>query len=281
MRIKISSDSTCDLSPELVKANDIEIIPLCVTKAGEVFHDGVDIQPIDIFRHVANGGDLCGTTAVSVGEYTERFERLSKSYDAVIHICIGSGFSSSYQNACIAAADYPNIRVIDSQNLSTGQGHVVMEACRLAKTATDPDALAAELNELTGRVEASFIMDRLDYMVKGGRCSAVAALGANLLKLKPCIEVADGKMGVCKKYRGNYVKCLETYVTDRLKDRTDLIYDRIFITYTTCSDEGLKVVHQTIDRWSKFEHVIETHAGCTVSCHCGPGTLGVLFIRKK
>ena len=280
MKIKISSDSTCDLSPALIAANDIAIVPLTITKGDEAFLDGVDIQPSDIFAHVANGGDLCGTTAVSVGDYAVHFQRLSEEYDGVVHICIGSGFSSTYQNACIAAEDFPNVRVIDSMNLSTGQGHVVMEACKLAKELDDLDKLANTLNELTPRVEASFILDRLDYMVKGGRCSMVAALGANLLQLKPCIEVADGKMRVCKKYRGKYVKCLEQYVTDRLKDREDIIYERIFITYTTCTDEGLKVVHEKIGEFGKFTDVIETHAGCTVSCHCGPGTLGVLFIRK-
>lgn len=280
MRIKISSDSTCDLSPALIAANDIAITPLCVTMGGEVFHDGIDIQPADIFAHVAAGGDLCGTTAVSVGEYTEQFKRLLRDADAVIQICIGSDFSSSYQNACIAAEDYPSVRVIDSKNLSSGQGHVVMEACKLIKETDDLDRIEAALNALVPRVEASFIIDRLDYMVKGGRCSTVAALGANLLKLKPCIEVADGKMRVCKKYRGSYVKCLEQYVTDRLKDRTDIIPERIFITCTTCSEEGLKVVHEKIEEYGQFTDVIETFAGCTVSCHCGPGTLGVLFIRK-
>lgn len=280
MRIKISSDSTCDLSPALIEANGIAITPLCVTKAGESFRDGVDIQPADIFAHVAAGGDLCGTTAASVGEYTAHFEKLCKEYDGVVHVCIGSGFSSTYQNACIAAEDFPAVRVIDSQNLSTGQGHVVLEACKLAESLDDLDAVAAALNELTPRVEASFILDRLDYMVKGGRCSMVAALGANLLQLKPCIEVADGKMRVCKKYRGNYIKCLDQYVTDRLKDREDIIPERIFITYTTCSDEGLKVVHQKVAEYGHFTDVFETNAGCTVSCHCGPGTLGVLFIRK-
>ena len=280
MRIKISSDSTCDLSPSLLAANEIAITPLCVTKAGEVFHDCVDIQPKDIFAHVAAGGDLCGTTAVSVGEYTEHFKKLSEDYDGVIQICLGSGFSSSYQNACIAAEDFPKVRVVDSQNLSTGQGHVVLEACKLAKQLEDLDEIVEKLNDLTPKVEASFILDQLDYMVKGGRCSMVAALGANLLKLKPCIEVADGKMRVCKKYRGAYTKCLDQYVTDRLKDRDDIIPERIFITYTTCSDEGLNIVRDRVKEYGHFTDVLETNAGCTISCHCGPSTLGVLFIRK-
>lgn len=280
MRIKITSDSTCDLSPELIQENDITLFPLFVNMGGSFYRDGVDIHPADIFAHVDQGGDLCSTAALNVADYHEKFEALSSQYDAVVHINISSDFSSCYQNACTAAQDFDNVYVVDSRNLSTGHGHVVMEACKMAKTCTDVEKMVEDLRELTGRVEASFILNRLDYMVKGGRCSMVAALGANLLKLKPCIEVADGKMRVCKKYRGSYLKCLESYVTDRLSGRTDILYDRIFITYSSASAEELKVVHDVIDRYAPQANVIETHAGCTVSCHCGPQTLGVLFIRK-
>ena len=168
MRIKITADSTCDLSPELITQNDIEIFPLFVNKGGESFLDGVTIQPADIFAHVANGGDLCTTAAAPVGIYQERFEALAREYDAVIHVSLGSGFSVTHHNACVAAEELTNVRVIDSRNLSTGQGHVVMEACKLAQTCDDLDAIKAELDELTGRVDTSFLLDRLDYMVKGG-----------------------------------------------------------------------------------------------------------------
>ena len=212
MKIKILSDSTCDLSQDLLQKHDITIVPLTVIKNDKDFKDGITITPDVIFDHVANGGSLCTTSANSVGEYQEWFEKYAGDYDGVIHINIGSGFSSCYQNACLAAEDYPNVRVIDSMNLSTGQGLVVLEAARLAQTATDLDALADALREFTTRVEASFLLSRLDYMVKGGRCSSVVALGANLLNLKPCIEVKNGKMSVVKKYRGNLKKCIENYV---------------------------------------------------------------------
>lgn len=281
MKIKITSDSTCDLSPELIAENQIEVFPLHVNKGGQFFTDGVDITPSDIFAHVEQGGDLCSTSALNVEEYRQRFAVLSSEYDAVVHINISADFSSCYQNACLAAAEFPNVYVVDSRNLSTGHGHVVMEACKMAKNCADVVKMVEDLKELTGRVEASFILNRLDYMVKGGRCSMVAALGANLLKLKPCIEVANGKMQVCKKYRGSYLKCLESYVTERLSGRDDIVYDRLFITYSTASPEELAVVHKAVERCAPFTQVIETHAGCTVSCHCGPQTLGVLFIRKK
>lgn len=280
MKIKILSDSTCDLSQELLTANDIAIVPLTVIKNDEEFKDAVTITPDVIFEHVAAGGSLCSTSANSVGEYQEWFEKYAGDYDGVIHINIGSGFSSCYQNACLAAEDFPNVRVVDSMNLSTGQGLVVLEACRLAKEATDLDQLADAIREFTTRVEASFLLSRLDYMVKGGRCSSAAALGANLLNLKPCIEVKNGKMSVVKKYRGNFDKALSMYVKDRLADREDLVGDILFVTKTPVSDECYAAVMKALDQYGKFDTIYETNAGCTVSCHCGPGTLGVLFVRK-
>ena len=280
MNIKILSDSTCDLSPEQLKEHDITLARLTVIKDGEPFVDGLTITPADIFAHVAAGGDLCSTTANNIGDYTDLFSKYSADYDGVILITIGSGFSSCYQNACLAAEDFPNVRVIDSKNLSTGQGHVVLEACRLAKTCNDLDEIADKLNAFAPRVEASFLLDQLKYMVKGGRCSSAAALGANLLNLKPCIEVRDGKMSVVKKYRGNYAKCLASYVKDRLADRDDIIRNELFLTYTPVTDECLSAVKDAIAEHGHFETVYETTAGCTVSCHCGPATLGVLFVRK-
>ena len=279
MKIKILSDSTCDLSPALIAENDITLVPLTVVKGGEQFKDGVTITPADIFAHVAAGGDLCSTSANSIGEYADIFAQYA-DYDGVIHINIGSGFSSCYQNANLAAEDYPNVRVIDSQNLSTGQGLVVLKACELAKTCQSLDELHAQVQAFTEKVEASFLLDQLKYMVKGGRCSSAAALGANLLNLKPCIEVKNGKMGVVKKYRGNYAKCLSNYVKDRLSNRDDLDIGTLFVTHTPVSNDCENAVKEAIDACSPFENVYWTEAGCTVSCHCGPGTLGVLFVRK-
>lgn len=281
MRIKITSDSTCDLSKDLIRENEIEIFPLFVNKDGASYLDGVDIQPADIFAHVAAGGALCSTAAVPVGVYQERFEALRKEYDAVVHISLGSGFSVTHHNALLAAEDMENVRVIDSRNLSTGHGHVVLEACKLAKTATDLDEMKASLDELTTRVDTSFLLDRLDYMVKGGRCSMVAMLGANLLNLKPCIQVRDNKMVVAKKYRGNYVKCMEKYVRDQLADPDGVLDERIFVTCTVVSEQILETVHRTVAECKRFEHTYDTTAGCTISCHCGEGCLGILFIHKK
>ena len=280
MKIKIISDSTCDLSKELIEKYDIALVPLTVVKDGKAYFDGVTITPTDIFAHVAAGGDLCSTTALNAGEYSDVFSKYAGNYDGVIHINISSEFSCSYQNACLAAEDFDNVRVIDSRNLSTGQGLVVLEACKLAQECNDLDEIQQKLQAFTEKVEASFVLDQLAYMVKGGRCSSAAALGANLLGLKPCIEVKNGKMSVVKKYRGNYAKCLASYVKDRLANRDDLNPETLFVTRTPVSDECLQSVADAVKECASFENIYWTEAGCTVSCHCGPGTLGVLFVRK-
>ena len=280
MNIKILSDSTCDLSQAILEQHNITLIPLTVVKDGQQYKDGVSITPADIFAHVAAGGDLCSTSANSVGEYADEFAKYANDYDGILHINIGSGFSSCYQNACIAASDFDNVRVVDSQNLSTGQGLVVLEACRLAKECTSLDELHEKVQAFTEKVEASFLVDKLTYLAKGGRCSSVAALGANLLNLKPCIDVKDGKMGVSKKYRGKYGKCLASYVQERLEGREDIRRDVIFVTMTSVADDEYTAVMDAVKQYGNFETVYETLAGCTVSCHCGPGTLGVLFVRK-
>lgn len=283
MRIKITSDSTCDLSQEILSRYAITTVPLTVIKDGEPYLDNVTITPAEIFAHVAAGGSLCSTTAVSIGEYQEFFAPLAAEYDGVVHINLGSDFSSSHQNACIAAGDFDNVVAVDSRNLSTGQGLVVLKACQLAETAGSLSQMKAELDAFTSRVEASFLVDKLDYLVKGGRCSSAAALGANLLNLKPCIDVKDGKMAVSKKYRGKYEKCLATYVKERLDGREDLDDSMpIFITQTKVTDEEYAGVKTNVLKYgSSFSGLYETVAGCTISCHCGPGTLGILFVRKE
>ena len=280
MNIKITSDSTCDLSKELIENNNITIVPLTVIKNDTAYMDGLTITTDEIFAHVAAGGNLCSTTAASVGEYQKQFEQFSDKYDAVVHINIGSELSSSHQNACLAAEDFQNVLVIDSHNLSTGQGLVVLKACELAKTVSTLDEMKNLLNEFTNNVEASFLLDRLDYMVKGGRCSSVVALGANLLNLKPCIEVKSGKLSVVKKYRGSYSKCLTSYIKDRLTERDDLDRNILFVTNTPISDDCHEAVKNAIADFADFKNIYWTQAGCTISCHCGPGTLGVLFVRK-
>ena len=281
MSIKITSDSTSDLSPALLEQYDITVLPLYVTMGEQTCRDGVDARPEDLFAYVERTGSLPTTAAVNVADYHDCFAQFSPRHEAVIHITISSDFSSCYQNACVAAEGFSNVYVVDSRNLSTGHGLVVLEAALAAQRGEQPEAIAAHLNEVAGQVEASFVVDKLDYLVKGGRGSSAAALGANLLKLKPCIEVVDGRMKVGKKYRGNYDKVLLQYVRERLDGRDDLALDRIFVTHTPCRPETVEAVKAEIQTYAPFSEIIETTAGCTISSHCGPNTLGILFLRSR
>ena len=280
MRYKITADSTCDLGRDLIERYDIGILPLYVQLGEKTYRDGIDIQPDDIYAHVAAGGGLATTAAVNLADYVRAFTELSDRYDFVIHVNISSDFSCSHQNAKLAAADLPNVYVVDSRNLSTGHGHIVLEAARMAAEGMGPEEIVQQLEALTARVDASFILEQLEYMKKSGRCSAVALLGANLLKLRPCIEVKDGKMGVGKKYRGSFEKCLVQYITDKIGARSDLELRRIFITHSGLPEEMVQKAVETVQKLQPFDEICVTRAGCTVSSHCGPGTIGVLYIRK-
>ncbi len=280
MKIKITSDSTCDLSPVQLQENDITVLGLVVNMGGKAYTDGVDIRPDDIYAHVAGGGDLCSTAALNPSDYMEFFGKFTEEYDAVIHVNISTGFSSCHQNACLAAAEMENVYVIDSQNLSTGHGLVVLEAVKLAKEGKTPEEIVAAVNEMRDKVRASFVLEQLEYMKKGGRCSAVAVLGANLLKLKPCIEVKDGKMGVATKYRGSMEKCLKDYITDRLQNIESIRDELIFVTHSGMEQELIDFAVAQVESKGYFKNVVVTRAGCTVSCHCGPSTLGILFVEK-
>jgi DegV family protein with EDD domain len=281
MTIKITSDSTCDLTQELLDLYDIAIIPLYIMKNGKAFRDGIDITPADIFSYVEATGDFCTTAAVSTFDYIKFFERFSSKYDAVIHINLGASFSVCHTNAKAAAKVFSNVYVIDSKNLSSGQGHVVLEAAKMAAAGDDAEAICEQIGDVIGRVETSFLIDRLDYIFKGGRCSLATALGANILHLRTCVEVNAGIMQVTGKYRGTFETAVETYVRDKLRGRDDIMPDRVFITHPAASPKAVEAARKAISQYACFEEIIETKAGCTVSCHCGPKTLGVLFIRKQ
>jgi DegV family protein with EDD domain len=278
--IKITADSTCDLSPEILIDRGITLMPLCILVDDKAFRDGVNITPADIFRYVDEKGKTCKTAAVNVYEYEHFFSEFSPKNEAVIHICIGSGFSYCYQNATQAAQNFANVYVIDSRNLSSGSGHIVYDAASMAKDGVEPKEICRRLEETITRVDASFVIDRLDYLHKGGRCSGLEAIGAKLLQIKPCIEVIDGKMKVGKKYRGSFETCLEHYVKDRLYIKQDIDCSRVFITHPMCSAQTVAKVKEVIRQYAHFDEIIETQTGCTVANHCGPNTLGILFKRK-
>ncbi len=282
MSIIVSSDSTCDLSPELIRQFDIRIIPLYIVKGDKAYKDTLEIRPEDIFEWVDGGKGVCSTSAVNTADYIDFFSSLRRECDSVIHFTISSEMSVCYANACLAAEEVGGVYVVDSRNLSTGIGNLVLDAAAMVQEGRlDAKEIYDIIVGETALVESSFIIDKLDYLAKGGRCSSVAAFGANLLNLKPCIEVVDGKMSVGKKYRGNFEKVLLQYVKDRLKGREDIDPRRIFITYAKgVSRQTADRVEEAVRALVPFTSVYHTYAGCTISNHCGPVCLGILFFRK-
>ena len=281
-KVKILSDSTCDLSPELVEKYDIGLIPLYVNLDGQMFRDGVDIHPQMIFDLYYEKKIMPKTAAASVQDFKDFYEQYTKDGYDIVQITISSEFSSSYQNACIAAEETEgNIFVVDSRNLSTGVGHIVLKAAELRDEGLGAAEIKEKCEESSGLVDASFVISNVIFLYKGGRCSATSAIAATALNIKPSINVVDGKMDVGKKYRGSYGKCLTKYIRERLEKAEDIDPKRLFITRSSSSPEIDKLVLDEVEKYIKFEEVYYTNAGCTVCGHCGPDTLGILYMHKK
>lgn len=280
MSVKISADSTCDLSRALIDAHHIGITPLYIVMQDKAYLDGVEITREDLFKKAAETGKIGSTAAVNVEDYQKFFAKAKENHEGIVHFTISSDMSCCYQNACIAAQDFENVYVVDSRNLSTGIGHLVVDAAIMAENGASAEEIFRAMEDKKRRLDVSFVINTLEFLKMGGRCSSLAALGANVLGLKPCIEVKEGKMGVCKKYRGHFDRCLQKYVADRLADADSVEPSRIFITDSGVSDEIVKMVEEEIRRHVPFEEIIHTQAGCTVSNHCGPNCLGILFYRK-
>ena len=279
-KVIIASDSTCDLNRELLERYQIKILPLGVTLGESQYKDGVDIDPDAIYAHYEKTGELPKTSAVNIAEFQDFFEEQTKAGNAVVLFTISSEMSSTYVNAKLAAEEYQDVYVVDSRNLSTGGGLLVAAAGDMAAEGKTAAEIAQYCTGLCDKVSASFVVDDLEFLHKGGRCSAVAALGANLLQLKPCIVVKDGKMGVSKKYRGKFGVVLEKYIAEQIGDASDIDRKRIFVTHAGCDSAVVNRCVELVQNAADFEEVQITRAGCTISSHCGRNTLGVLFIRK-
>lgn len=280
--IILCADSTCDLGDVLRERYQVHYYPFHVILDGVMHGDGVDLTPDDIYRVYHDKHILPKTAAINTAEYQAFWQPfVEQGYD-VIHITLGSGLSASYNNARMAAADMEGAYAVDSRNLSTGSGLLVIEAAERIAAGMPAAQIVQELEEVASRCHASFVIDTLEFLHKGGRCSALAKLGANLLSLKPCIEVdnSSGCMSVGKKYRGTLDKALAQYVRDRLEGRTDLKKDRVFITHSGIAEERIDMVRGLVQQYADFDEIFVTRAGCTISSHCGPNTLGVLFMTK-
>ena len=279
-KIILSADSTCDLTPELFEKYNISTIPLYITFGEEAYCDGIEITPDELYQKVAEKGIMPKTSAVSVGDFIEYFGKLLENADQVIHFSLSSGLSCTYQNAMLAASEFEGrVFPVDTLNLSTGEALTILHAAEMLAAGATAEEIVADCEAFVKRVDASFIIDNLEYLRKGGRCSALAALGANLLSIKPCIEVSGGKMDVGKKYRGKFKAVLQKYIEERLAAR-DFDTHRIFVTHAGCADEVVNMVYQAVLDTGLFEEVLLTRAGCTISSHCGADTLGILFVRN-
>lgn len=280
-KIKIISDSSSDLTPEIIKKYDIDIVPFYINLGGTMLKDGLNIDSKGIYDYVAKNGILPGTVACSIEDYRKIFEKWrSEGYEIICHT-ISSEMSGSCQNARIAAEGLGGIYVVDSRNLSSGVGHVVVNSAIMARKGMEASDIVDRLSsEIIPKVRASFILDNLEYMRRGGRCSSVALLGTNLLKIKPEIYVENGVMKVGHKFRGPLIKVLEEYVDVRLQNPENIRPELIFITHTGNSPEQVEAVRRRIEMHMHFDEIIETHASGTVTSHSGPNTLGVLYVEK-
>ena len=281
MKIRMTADSTCDLTPELIRKYEIGVAPLSVVIDGEVFHDGVDVTPRDIFR-AADAGKSVRTAAVNTFEYKEFFKKQLKKCDQLVHVCLGSGFSSCYSDAMEASREVGNVFVVDSRNLSTGSGLLVLEGLSMIREGVeDGKAIAEALQAKTGLVNASFVLRTVDYLRRGGRCTGLEALGAKMLHIRPSIVVQDGKMRPGEKYRGRFEHYLKHYIEDLLENDSNIDFQRVFVVHSPSEDGLARFAIDTVKSYGLFREVLEAMAGCTICTHCGPDTLGLMFMNKE
>ena len=277
MKIAVSVETTCDLTKELLQKYDIKQIPFHITLGDKMFLDG-EISTEEMFDYVDKTGTLPKTNAINEFGYTEYFENLKKEYDAIIHISLSSGLSSSCSNAKRAAQNLKDVFVIDSESLSTGIGLLAIYACDLVNEGYEPSVIAEKVQARVQSVQASFVVERLDYLHKGGRCNLFTLLGATILKIRPRIVVKNGKMGSDKKFKGNMGKVVRKYCESVFEDFNNADLDKVFITYTTATEEMLEEVRNAVSE-KGFKNIYETRAGGTIASHCGANTLGVLFFN--
>lgn len=282
--IRIISDSTCDLSKELIEKYNIEILPLHIHLGEEEFQDGVTITPDEIYAWADANDTTPKTSAASMAEVIDLFRPHLDNGDEIICFSISASMSANNNVMRLAADELEaedKIHVIDSANLSTGIGLLVIEAAIMAQEGKSANEIVERIEALKPLVSASFVVDTLTYLHRGGRCSSVAALAGGVLKLHPKIVVADGKMDASKKYRGKIDSVILSYAKDMEEDLKQAKPDRVFITHSGCPDKTLEMVKEYLEGLNHFDEILTTRAGSVISSHCGPGTLGVLFIKGE
>lgn len=279
-KVIISTDSPADVPAAIAEKYGIAICPLHVILGGEDRLDGVNITTDEILSSYKQTKSLPSTSAIPVGEYTEKFAELTADGSSVVHIALSSGVSSSCRNAAIAAEDFDDVYVVDSELLTTGMSVLVIKAAHMAESGMDAKDIAKELEVMRKKVDVSFILDNLEFLAKGGRCSAVTALGANILGIRPSIEMRDGKLGVCKKYRGKIEKVQIQFIKERLDAMGETDDEIAFLAYSPAGESQLTEMAEIIKASGKFKEVIITPAGCTITAHCGPNCIGLIALKK-
>ena len=277
MKICVSAESTIDLPKEILDEFEIKTVPFTIILGDKNGLDGVT-TPEEIFDYVDRTGVLPKTSAVNMGQYDEYFRSLLKEYDEVIHFSLSSDMSSAYQNACTVAKEIGHVHVIDSMSLSTGIALLAIYASKLVKQNLSVEEIVKKVSERIPHDQASFVLATVDYLYKGGRCSALAKLGAMLFRIRPQILVVNGKMGPGKKYTGKQVDCVANYCRDTLEQFNNPDLEVGFVTHSSATPEMVEVAKKAM-RERGFKRVIETKAGATISSHCGPKCLGILYIN--
>ena len=276
-KVIISVDSTGDLPQEYMDRYDIKVIYLYVHMGEFSAREGIDITPDDVFEYVNKTGKLPTTSAPSIDTYIKEFKRWTDKGYEVVHCSISSELSSAFQNAQLAAKEISGVYVVDSHTLSMGLGQVSIKASELAKNGLSARKIQEYLMGYTHKVSTSFVIETLRHLTISGRCSAIALFGANLLKLRPCIEMVDGKMKVIRKYRGSLSDVLPKYAIDQLSNAKNLNFDRLFIAHSGVKNEIIELVKESIEKLFDFKEIVVTRVGCAVSTHCGPNVLGLLY----
>lgn len=279
-KVAVTSDSGCDMFPELYKQYNVGIVPLYINMENKSLRDGMEINPPDIFASVPRTKKIPKTAAPPPADFSALFRSYIEDGYEIVHISLNSVFSSSYQNAFLAAQEFDGVYVIDSKTLSTAQGLLVIRAVEMAREGVSAQDIYDHILSIRHKPFAHFVLDTLEYAYRGGRCSILTMFGANLLKLRPCLAVdANGVLSVGKKFRGNFPQVALAY-TEYMLSQPDIDYRRVFISYTSLADEVLRSVIERIKQEEKFKEILITKTGCTISCHGGPNTLAIFYMKK-
>ena len=281
-KVKIIADSTCDLSEELLEKYDITVVPLCVVMGDKSLYDGLEVTPDEIYTWADANKTTPKTAALSFDKTLEIVRPFMDEKRDIIFIGLSGQMSTTCNIARLIAEqeEYDRLFVIDSQNLSTGIGLQVIKAAIMAENGASAEEIVATIEEGRPRVRASFVVDTLTYLSRGGRCTSATALLASAFKLHPMIAVQDGAMGVSKKFRGRMPVALTNYVNELKPALINAEPERVFITHSGCDEETIKMVYDMVADLKYFDEILITRAGGVISSHCGPGTLGVLFYEK-